>query len=236
VIAPHVPLLLLPRLLLCSDPPSAACHPGTRGAGSDSAGDQYYDRSSSNASISSVLPNHRDFIRPYRFRAALSVLKTHGFQRSILLSPRRPPLDCSNRESVGHAHYCRGIFELTPMQAPRPHVCYAATSGLLLKPLSVSHIITAEHDALDGNSHMSCGVWANPAAIVPVDDSVVSFTSVDAVVAAAGSEKGRFPKDLCQAWQRLSESSLWISSWTDFPKAAKEICYSIMSVCDRNSQ
>jgi hypothetical protein len=122
------------------------------------------------------------------------------------------------------------------MQPPRPHVCYSATSGLLLKPLSVSHIATAEHVALDANAHMSCGVWANPATIVPVDDSIVSFTSVDAVVAAAASEEGRFPKDLCEAWKRLSESSLWISSWTDFPKFAKEICYNIMSVCDRNLQ
>ncbi len=83
-------------------------------------------------------------------------------------------------------------------------------------------------------SHMSCGEWANPATVIPVDDKMVSFTSVEAVEAAATSGEGQLSADVCGAWKRLSESTLWISSWTDFPKAAKDICYAIMSLCDRH--
>ena len=172
-------------------------------------------------------------VRPTHVCAALHVLKTHGFQRSILLSPRRPPLDCSNSNSISGVKFCRGMFQLTPMQLRRSHVCYSSTSGLLLQPSSASRIIAADHDASDMKSHVFCGEWADPASIVPADDIAISFTSVEAVAAAAGSEKGRFGKELCAAWKRLSESNLWISSWTDFPKFAKDICYSMMSICDR---
>jgi hypothetical protein len=82
---------------------------------------------------------------------------------------------------------------------------------------------------------MSCGVWENQATIAPVDDHIVSFTSVSAIEAAAASGKGRFGAELCEAWKRLSESTLWLSSWTDFPKHAKDICYSMMALCDHHS-
>jgi hypothetical protein len=105
---------------------------------------------------------------------------------------------------------------------------------MLLQPSSASRIIAADHDASDLKSHMFCGEWADRATIVPADDATISFTSVEAVQAAAASEKVRFGTEVCAAWKRLSESNLWISSWTDFPKFAKDICYAIMSICDRN--
>jgi hypothetical protein len=40
---------------------------------------------------------------------------------------------------------------------------------------------------------------------------------------------------LCEAWKRLSESTLWLGSWTDFPKYAKDISYTMMTLCDRHS-
>ena len=162
--------------------------------------------------------------------AALNVLKMHGFQRSILLSPRRPPLDCSLHNSGG-AGLCSGILEVTPMQPPRSHICYSSTSGLLLQPSSVQNIIALE-PGIPQASHMYCGEWANPATIVPVDDVVISFLSVEAVEAAAGSGAQLFGAEMCEAWKKLSESNLWISSWTDFPKVAKDTCYTIMRLCD----
>jgi hypothetical protein len=81
---------------------------------------------------------------------------------------------------------------------------------------------------------MSCGQWGNPFSIVPVDDDKVSFTTVAAIEAAA-SGTGRFGAELCEAWKRLSESTLWLGSWTDFPKYAKDISYTMMTLCDRHS-
>jgi hypothetical protein len=157
----------------------------------------------------------------------------HGFKRSLLLSPRRPPLDCGLSNPLD-PHLCQGMFQVRPMQSPRAHVCYSSTSGLLLQPLSVTRMIAMGHST-PKKSHMSCGQWSSPSTIVPVDDSVISFTSVEAVEAAATNGTLRFSAELCDAWKRLSESALWISSWTDFPKVARDTCYTIMSLCDSPS-
>jgi hypothetical protein len=93
--------------------------------------------------------------------------------------------------------------------------------------------MAVSHKVSHPNSHMSCGEWANPTTIIPVDDQMMSFTSVEAVEAAAAGGDRQLSADVCGAWKRLSESTLWISSWADFPKAAKDVCYTIMSLCDQ---
>jgi hypothetical protein len=125
------------------------------------------------------------------------------------------------------------MFHFTPMQVPRSYVCYSSTSGLILQPLSVTQMLANAH--VPQTSHMSCGEWGRPATILPVDDNAVSFTSVDAVQAAAAGGARLVSAEMCEGWKRMSESALWISSWTDFPKFAKDICYTMMSLCDNTS-
>jgi hypothetical protein len=127
------------------------------------------------------------------------------------------------------------MFQLAPMQSPRTHICYSSTSGLLLQPLSVPLIFADANDEPDQISHMSCGEWAQPASVTAVRDGMVSFTSVEAVEFAA-KEKGRFSSEACAGWKRLSESTLWISSWADFPKFAKDFCYTMMGICDDENE
>jgi hypothetical protein len=116
------------------------------------------------------------------------------------------------------------------MQFHRSHICFSSTSGLLLQPLGVSRITSIDGGTSDQTSHMFCGMWANTASIFPVDDSMVSFTSVEAVEVAAVKGKP-FDADLCETWKKLSQSSLWLSSWSDFPKFAQDLSYTIMSLC-----